>query len=100
MSNTKSSAKGLSNFWSTIYNSDVQPGRRIYINYKKILREDNYFVPLCIFTSCLKNVTRFAKRVLSVHAIIHKYLYQFEILNVVYLKNAWWVFHAILHQSR
>ena len=54
--------------------SELLYSQAVGYTYKKILREEDYFVPLCIFTSCLKNVTRFAERVLSVHASIYKYL--------------------------
>ena len=43
-------------------------------------------------------VTEFAKRGL-IHAIINIEKSRFEILNTVYLKNAWCLVDEILHQS-
>ena len=44
------------------------------------------------------NVTEFAKRGL-IHAIINIEKSRFEILNTVYLENAWCLVYEILHQS-
>ena len=44
------------------------------------------------------NVTEFAKRGLM-HAIINIEKSPFEILNTVYLENAWCLVYEILHQS-
>ena len=43
-------------------------------------------------------MTGFAKRGLM-HTIINIEKFHFEILNTVYLKNAWYLIYAILHQS-
>ena len=45
-----------------------------------------------------KYVTEFAKRGL-IHAIINIEKSRFEILNTVYLENAWCLVYEILHQS-
>ena len=45
-----------------------------------------------------KIVTEFAKRGL-IHAIINIEKSRFEILNTVYLENAWCLVYEILHQS-
>ena len=43
-------------------------------------------------------MTEFAKRGL-IHAIINIEKFQFEILNTMYLENAWCLVYAILQQS-
>ena len=44
------------------------------------------------------NVTGFAKRIL-IRAVVNIEKSCFEILNTVYLENAWCLVYAILHQS-
>ena len=58
----------------------------------------NYSCVLFITAILCKYVTEFAKRGL-IHAIINIEKSRFEILNTVYLENAWCLVYEILHQS-